>query len=227
MPRPDKTAPLDGAVSLRSAASLAAGEPLKLGAALGILRDVAEALDRLHARGAAHGAVCAENIVLDAKGVARLCHDTLQPPRASPELRGGSRPDARCDVYGLGAAIQELLGEAPALPMPIERLLATMTADDPARRYQSMADVLTALEACELMTGCRAFRPGHEPGAGGPTRQGLLTVVLLLALGVLAIALMAVLSKMPRHGGAEPDLHKELTDSPRPATAKTGPPATK
>ena len=227
MPRPDKTASLDGVVSLRSAASLAAGEPLKLGAALGILRDVAKALDSLHARGAAHGAVCAENIVLDARGVARLCHDTLQPPRASPERARGSPPDARSDVYGLGAAIQELLGEAPALPMPIERLLATMTADDPARRYESMADVLTALEACELMTGCRAFRPGHEPGAAGPRQGRLLTVVLLLALAVLAIGLMALLRKMPRYGGAEPDVHKELTDTPKPATAKTGPPASK
>jgi len=175
---------------LRSAASVAAERPLSVGEALGILRDAAQALAALHAAGAAHGAVCAENIVLDERWAARLCRDTPAPPRLSPEQERGARPDARSDVYGLGAAMADLLGiEAPrgsaregGVPEPILRLLATMTADDPEDRYQTMGEVLTALEACELLTGQSAVRRGGERRPMKPHWRLCLAVA---ALGLL------------------------------------------
>ena len=212
--------------SLESVSAVAARRPLKLGEGLGVLRDAAEALAELHAAGTVHGAVCAENIVLDGQGAARLCRDTLAPPEVSPEQRAGRPPDARSDVYGLGAAIAGLLADARPLAEPFERLLARMTAEDPAARYQSMGEVLLALEACELMTGYKAFRPGQEAEAVRSRRRLLCVVVLALGAVMLGLALLVALGPTPKSHGEPPASHKKLLDrmvplSPKPTTAAT------
>ncbi len=196
---------------LRSVSAVAGERALALGEALGILRDAAEALGKLHAAGGVHGGVCAENLVLDEQGVTRLIRDAPTPPVLSPEQLAGRRPDARSDVYALGMTVGELLADAGPLPAPFERLLALMTAERPAERYQSMDDVLTALEACELMTGHRACRPGQQAKAAGERRGLLAAIVVVLALVVVGLALLVVLRRTPEPSGTPPDSHGELT----------------
>jgi hypothetical protein len=212
------------APSLQSVGSLASRRPLKLGEVLGVLRDAATALGALHAAGRAHGAVCAENIVLDDEGAARLCHDEPTPTTLSPEQQAGGEPDARSDVYGLGATIADLLADAGRPPEPLERLLAMMTAESPERRYQSMAEVLTALQACELMTGYQGFRPGREAQAARERRRLLYAVVLALGAVMLLLALFVALGPTPPPRGKPPASHKELLDQlvPLPGKPATG-----
>ena len=203
--------------SLRSAAELGAERPLTPAEALGVMQDVARALAATHAAGRVHGALCAENIVVDAAGVARLCRDTLVPRRMSPEQARGGSADARSDIYGLGAAIAGLLGGAKP-PEPIHRLLATMTADDPALRPQTLDEVLLGIEACELMTGLRAARPGQQGEAERSARRLFPLVVIGLGLVVLVLALVVVLGRTPERIGEPPESHK-------PPLEKTTPPA--
>jgi hypothetical protein len=197
---------------MTSVASLAARGPLELEEALGVLRDAAVALGKLHATGAAHGAVCCENLAVDAQGVVRLCRDTLAPQVVSPEQEQGGYPDVRSDVYALGCAVAALLPEAEPVPEPIARLLGTMTAEEPAERYQSMADVLTALEACELMTGRRAFRPGRGADVLRDRRRFLLFAVLLLSALMVGLALVVMLGRTPPRRGKDPESYKELLE---------------
>ncbi len=188
-----------------------AERPLELAEALGVMRDAATALAALHARGQAHGAACLENIVLDAAGAARLCHDTLSPRLVSPEQERGEAPDARSDVYALGTAIAELLGDAPR-PEPVRRLLATMTADDPADRPQAADEVLLGLDACELMAGIRPARPGHAVDPERVGRRLLPLVVIALGIAVLGLALIVLLTRTPPQRGAPPESHKPLIE---------------
>jgi serine/threonine protein kinase len=222
--------------SLQSLASLAAERPLKIEEALGVLRDAAKALAALHAAGSVHGAVCAENIVLDENGQARLCKDAPRPRYPSPEQsRGetrapeggtpsGGHPDARSDVYGLGATFAEVLRGEP-LPEPIRRLLATMTAAGPARRYRSMDEVLTALDVCEMMTGRRGRRPGHEADATRPHRRLLPFAIALLALAMLGLALAMILAETPPARGTPPESQEQLLEKMVPLTPEPATPA--
>ena len=206
--------------SLESVGSVAARRPLKLGEALSVLRDAAAALAELHAAGGVHGAVCAENIVLDEQGAARLCKDTPSPARVSPEQEAGGAPDARSDVYSLGATVAELLAGAGPLPEPLERLLTMMAAERPEARYQTMGDVLTALEACELMTGFQAFRPGREAEAMRRRRRGLYIAVLVLGAVMVGLAALVALGPTPASQGEPPASYEKLLDKMVPLTSK-------
>lgn len=215
------------APTLRSVSSLRAERSLKLGEVLGILRDAAVALGELHAAGRIHGAVCAENIVLDDDGVARLCHDAPVPPAWSPEQEAGSPADVRSDVFGLGATVADLIADAGAVPDPLARLLAHMRADDPAARYQSMGEVLTALEAVELMSGYRAIRPGGEADALRNRRRMLVAVVVGLGVVMTSLALLVAFGPTPEGQGKPPESHGELVDvmehvTPLPAAKRPG-----
>jgi hypothetical protein len=177
---------------------------------MGILRGAAQTLGTLHAAGMVHGAVCAENIVLDDAGAVRLCRDTVSPPTLSPEQRRGDPADARSDVYALGAAVADLLRPADAQPEPLLRLLATMMAEDPGDRYQSMGEVLMALEACELMTGHEAVRPGRGSALAPSGRRLLLFIVLAVSLAMLGLAFLGLLGRTPPARGTPPGFETEL-----------------
>lgn len=213
------------APTLESAAALRAEGPLSIAAALAIVRDVANVLAAAHAKGLIHGSICPDNIVLDEAGAARLCKDTLAPRAASPEQQRGEPADARSDIYALGAAVAELLAGAEPVPEPLRRLLATMMADDPSARPQTMDEVLLGLEACELMTGIRALRPGQEAVAARSGRRFLYLVVVGLGLVVLGLALLAALGRTPPGAGQPPESHKPLLDKLAPAAPRAAPPA--
>ncbi len=211
--------------SWRSVGSAAAERPLTLDEALGVLRDAAQALGEAHAAGAVHGAVCADSLVLDERGATRLVRDEPAPAALSPEQQAGGPPDRRSDVYALGATVAELVAHVEPLPEPVRRMLAQMTLADPSARYQTMDEVLMALEACELMTGHRAVR--HGAGAqGAGSRRGLLVgLVVALGIAMVVLALVVALGRTPEPRGKPPASYKDLVeklapmpDTPRPTT---------
>jgi hypothetical protein len=112
--------------------------PLPMDEAMGIIRELAEALAYVHGRGLVHRDVQPANVFITASGGLRLIDFGLAAPiggsseagspaqrpgtpaYASPEVLGGRPPDPRDDVYSLGCIAYEVLtgrhpwGKAPA-----------------------------------------------------------------------------------------------------------------
>lgn len=106
---------------------------LPIGAALQVVRDVAEALDHAHAHGFIHRDIKPENILLTPNhalvadfGLAQALNRAAQQepmrqsfalgsaPYTSPEVASGSATgDARADVYSLACVLEEMLEGAP------------------------------------------------------------------------------------------------------------------
>ena len=130
--------------------------------------DLCEALQHAHDLGVQHRDLKPSNIMVDAQLRPRLLdfgisggdsghgHFVGTPPYMAPEQQDPSKAiDARTDVYALGVILYELLsgmapsGEAPRLPVeiegsipePLQRIALTAMEPDPARRYQSAADM--------------------------------------------------------------------------------------
>ena len=145
------------------------------------------------------------------------------PAYMAPEQAAGEAVDARADLYAWGIVAYEVLagvhpfarhatpralfaahlseapeslaGRAPTVPPPLAALVTRCLAKDPAERPASADAVLHALEDIQTT---------DDRGAHGPTppriprrRLAVVTVVLVLALGVAALAVRARLAHAP------------------------------
>jgi len=155
--------------------------PLTAEAAAGLVALAADAMGHAHARGILHLGLRPDRLVVDGQGmlkvldigVARLA-DRESPDgsaikqrealvyRAPEQLSGSGQPDARTDIYALGAILYLLLtGEHPAMgqsepldprrkradvPAELAQVCQKMTAPRPQDRFASAAEVANTLK---------------------------------------------------------------------------------
>jgi serine/threonine-protein kinase len=130
---------------------LTPGKGMELDRALGILRDVAAALDYAHANGVVHRDIKPANILIGDSGHAMVADFGIarafggdsaatatgtgvvgSPAYMSPEQWRGEKVDGRADQYALGVLAFELLaGKRPFADASMQELLRMHLAEDP------------------------------------------------------------------------------------------------
>jgi eukaryotic-like serine/threonine-protein kinase len=146
---------------------LAAERRLRPDEAVGLVRQVASALDHAHTHGLIHRDIKPENILLHegeamvadfgiALAAATAPHERLTqtglmvgtPDYMSPEQAAGERTlDARSDVYSLGCVLYELLTGEPPHSAPTARgVIARRFSEPPPRPRRELPTVPVALD---------------------------------------------------------------------------------
>ncbi|HPA20722.1 MAG TPA: leucine-rich repeat protein [Verrucomicrobiae bacterium] len=210
------------------------GESLPAEEILCVARQVAEALHYAHARGIIHRDLKPSNILLDGEGRACLCDfgllrtvfndsivDVTRPqmegtvPYMSPAVAAGRAEDTRCDIYGFGCLLYEMLTGQPPYqgptvdnvlkqiqagpPRPIRRVnpsasapLAAIAESAMARelrdRYAAVSDVIADLE--RVANGKAPLGPHGRAHSLRPIAKlaaaiGALALLVLAAVGVI------------------------------------------
>lgn len=142
--------------------------------AVSIIAQAAKGLDHLHRKGVIHRDIKPSNIFLTDDGVVKildlgLARQASQSENATkhtmtgqvvgspgfmpPEQFRGATVDARSDMYSLGCTLVYLLTGKPSsdeqdkLPPELRPIIARMTAGMPDQRFQSMAELIPALDS--------------------------------------------------------------------------------
>ncbi len=215
------------------AGRLQPGRPLDPREAAALAAQMADGLAAAHAAGLVHRDIKPSNVLLDpdtgrAKiadfGLARLTtvpNDLTQegvlvgtPAYMSPEQARGEEPDARADVYGLGAALYEMLtGATPfrgaphmvlrqvldeeprpprrlndAVPRDLETVCLKAMAREPARRYPTARDLADDLRRFLKGEPIHARRAGRAERAWRWCRRNPRVALLSAALAAVFLA---------------------------------------
>jgi len=223
--------------------------PIPWREALGILLDAARGLEYAESRGIVHGDVKPANLMQSEHGVTKIADLGLAvqaeregvveegrklfgtPHFLAPELVRGGRPDARSDLYALGATAYRILSghtphegdstrdilrsvlndepeplnqAVPGLPEGVALMVARLLAKEPGERYPSASVLVTELERLQAADGALPAPP--------PSRSRTLPLVAGIGAVLLAaVGLMVILR------GDDPD------PGPDPGPGATGP----
>jgi serine/threonine-protein kinase len=137
--------------------------PLTLQETLRIAEQIAAALTTAHALGVVHGELHAEHVRLVAQDQAvKLIHfgmSRLSGTRLAPEQARGDAVDERADVFALGALVYQMVtgvrprAEPPPpscasdVPRALDEVLLRCLHAEPARRWEDVPSLMTALRA--------------------------------------------------------------------------------
>lgn len=143
---------------------------LPLDTALLYASQIAAALVEAHSKGIVHRDLKPGNIMIGKSGIkvldfglARSAHDETitfsraivgTPAYMAPEQREGKPVDARTDIYAFGCVLYEMLTGTRAgpqrrrlRPRKLDRIVARCLEEDPAKRWQSAAELQRELAA--------------------------------------------------------------------------------
>jgi serine/threonine-protein kinase len=197
----------------RSLRSEMAGRPFKVGRAVEMAIQIADAVADTHARRLLHAGLSPDTIVITAKGHAKIpAHElavqgglryeagqTRLDDYEAPEEARGQPPDERSDVHSVGAVLYEMLtlrrpmhrgASAPsasnaAVPKELDAIVLRAVSPKPESRYQSVATFAADLRALASALG---DHPHEEPGtAAASTTRAVATTVALLAVGAVIL----------------------------------------
>jgi serine/threonine protein kinase len=179
--------------------------------ALRIAEQAISALEYAHYRGVIHGSLSLDDILVGANGrltvlgvgVSQLQQLLGAPPAAASnaltprEVRAGEQPDARADVFAIGALLFVLLTgkmpsmgkpvtlsqDIPGLPPEVDAVLTKALAADPSDRYADLFEMSAALRVAPRSSKPAARRPAstaRESGkaTGAPVRPATETTAM-------------------------------------------------
>ena len=180
------------------------GEPLRARMARGpvtqaeffeIAIQIAQALAEAHGHGIVHRDIKPDNLFVTGSGRVKLTDFGLAKASQedgavaqsavtgtsgymSPEQARGEPLDARSDIYSFGRVLAELAGEALASGVP--PVIAKALASDPAERWQTAAELQTALEGIRQEPGEKIARQA--------LRKSRRRLMLMLSLAAVLVA---------------------------------------
>lgn len=154
-------------------------------AAVGITRQICRGLNAAHEQGIIHRDIKPQNVLIDAKGEAKLMDFGIArmsearegvteaglilgtPHYMSPEQVQGKQLDPRSDVYSMGVLLYEMLvGRRPFEASSLTGILAAHITEPPKPLIELRADVGREMNA--IVMRCLAKNPAHRyADAGG------------------------------------------------------------
>jgi eukaryotic-like serine/threonine-protein kinase len=177
--------------------------PIPPGEALAIATQVTRALAHAHAHGVVHRDLKPANVFLTAEGDVKVLDFGLAllfgraapaggtPAYMAPEQRRGAPEDARTDLFALGLLVREMCtGErggaqeppSASVSPPIQRVLASLLAEDPAARPRGARAALDLFRVAERTFATRDAR----------RRRIVLSSATAIFLAVAAIAALVL-----------------------------------
>ncbi len=227
--------------------------PLEPARAIGLLSQVADALDAAHAAGIVHRDVKPHNILVEGDraylsdfGLAKAIEGTDAGSSASivgtveympPEQWRGEQVGPAADIYSLGCVLYEVLtgiapyarkeaDTEPEVPKGIDAVIERAVAKDPADRYPSAGAMIEVARECEGATPAPT-RVLAEPDAVGLSRwrRPIGAAFLFAFLGGASALVLLVAFLLSLLGGDDVSVSDPIAVASPPLRLAVGPKA--